>query len=339
MDFTNETPFPGKLLTGSTGEREMIAIVATKVTFVLDEGRHPDERRLLAVTGDEAWPVFDKPFSFDGVTLGAETDFRKQGTDLLVFGSARAPRGEAVTWTRVAVECGQIRYEAIVFGDRVWQATGAGYVATAPAPFTEMPLTNDRAFGGEARIDDSTVVQHPVNPEGRGYLFLEEDVEGTPLPNVEHPERRISSWRDHPPPRCFYKPLGASMDDDDAGSPEDQIVAMATAGLNQTVPELVAPSEHALGDTIRLSGLSEEGDVVFPTPPKAGPVAHVGVGDLRSRFPSRLATIIVLPAERVLVASYLALFRYLVRPEELRATVSRWAEAPALRPEPAPAAG
>lgn len=338
MDFTNETPFPGKLLTGSTGEQEMIAIVATKVTFVLDEGRSPDERRLLAVTGDEAWPVFDKPFSFDGVMLGAETDFRKQGIDLLVLGRARAPRGEAVTWTRAIVECGQLRHEAVVFGDRTWVDTGAGYVPSDPALFTEMPLANDRAFGGEARLDASSVVQHPVNPEGRGYLLLEEDVAGTALPNLEHPAHLIGSWHDQPPPLCFYKPLGASLDEDAAGSPEDQIVAMAAAGLNQTVPELVAPSEHALGDTIRLSGFSEEGDVVFPTPPKAGPVAHVRVGDLRSRFPSRLATIITLPAEKVLVASYLALFRYLVRPEELRTTVSRWTDAPALRPEPAPEA-
>ncbi len=327
MEYTNHTPFPSKLLRGSTGEQEMVAIAATKVTFVLDGGA------LTAVTGDEAWPVFDKPFAFEGVTLDAETEFRKSGVDILVFGQARAPRGEPVTWMRVGVACGQVRHDAVVFGDRVWVRAGSGFVPSDPAPFTEMPLTNDRAFGGKARLMQDSVVEHPVNPEGRGLLFLEEDVEGTALPNLEHPERLIGRWSDQPRPLCFFKPRGLLLPE---GSPEEPIQAVALAmmesSFNQTVPELVAAGEGELGRALQLSGFSPDGDVVFPMPPLQGPVAHVRVGELRSRFTSRLTTVVAMPAEGVLVASYVALFRYLVRPEELRSTELEWPDAPPVAP-------
>ncbi|MGD8319563.1 MAG: DUF2169 domain-containing protein [Gemmatimonadota bacterium] len=323
MELTNRTPFPSKLLTGSTGEQEIVAMVASKVTFLLERGR------LVAVTGEEAWPVFDKPHAFGDVMLDAETEFRKSGVDLLVFGRAHAPRGQSVTWTRVVVRCGSVKHEAVVFGERVWVREGSRFVPSAPAPFTEMPITNDRAYGGEARLQGSSVVQHAVNPDGRGLVYLEEDVEGTPLPNLEHPDRLIGRWQDQPRPLCFFKPKGLLLPE---GSPTEPAEAVALAvmetSFNQTVPELVAPDEDALGDTLELSGLSPDGDVVFPMPPLRGPVAHVRVGDLRSRFPSRLTTVVAMAAEGVLVASYLAAFRYLVRPEELRSTELVWPDAP-----------
>lgn len=323
MDFMNHTPFPSKLLTGSTGAQEIVAIVATKVTFTLDG------TRLLAVTGDDAWPVFDKPFAFGGVMLNPETDFRKSGVDLLAFGRACAPRGEAVTWMRVAVACGGVRHEAVVFGDRVWLKQGTGFVPSDPAPFTEMPLTNDRAFGGEARLTDSSRVKDAVNPEGRGLLFLEEDVEGAPLPNLEHPDHLIGRWDDRPRPLCFFKPLGFLLPEGTPTEPAQEVAfALMRSSFNQAVPELVAADEGVLGETLVCEGFSRDGDVVFPMPPLRGPTAHVTVGEHRSRFPARLSTVIALPGEGVLVASYVALFRYLVRPEELRSAELVWLDAP-----------
>ena len=78
MEFINHTPYPAKFLTGSTGEQEILGIVACKVTYLLEGDR------LVPVTGEDAWPVFDKPYEFEGIPLSPETEFRKKGVDILV---------------------------------------------------------------------------------------------------------------------------------------------------------------------------------------------------------------------------------------------------------------
>lgn len=325
MEFINRTPFPATFLTGSTGEQEIVGILAAKVTYRLRGGV------LDPVTGDDAWPVFDKPFEFRGVSLGPETDFRKQGIDVLVFGEARAPGGKPVTWLRVGVECGGLRHEAVVFGDRVWRRNGSGFVATAPAPFTSMPITNDRAYGGTARLDEAEV-GHLVNPEGRGFHYLEDDADGSPLPNLEDEGELIGGWRDEPRPACFFKPAGFLEPRGAPPAPPERVPLMLMrSAFNQTVPELVA-EPHEMGDSFHLWGFSEDGDLTFPAPDVTGPTARVKVGELRSRFPSSLSTVVILADERVLIATYLALFRYLVRPMEERRVELTWEDGPDVPP-------
>lgn len=323
MDFSNETPFAADIGRGSTGEKEMVAIVACKVTYRLERDG------LVAVTDDSAWPIFDKPFEFRGATLLPEVDFRKEDVDLLVFGTARAPRGEPVTWMEVGVECGELEHRITVFGDRTWVNSGAGYVPSQPEPFVEMSLTNDRAFGGEACFEDVTV-EHSVNPDGRGLLFAESEVVGTSLPNLEDPSDLIETWDDRPRPACLVPPEGPYLPrSQPMDNPEDVVEATMSGMFNQAVPELVIRPDQ-LGDTLRLRGFSAEGDIVFPMPDVEGPTAHVSIGEARGRFPAKLSTLVVMTDERVLVATYLACFRYLVRPEELRKTELRWPDQPAV---------
>ena len=201
MEFVNQTPYPAKFLTGSTGEREIIGIVACKVTYRLRD------KTLVPVTGEEAWPVFDKPFEFEGVPLSPEVDFRKKGVDILVFGPAVAPAGKPVSRMNVTAVCGQVRHSVAVFGDRVWKNSAQGLTPSDPVPFTTMPLTNDRAYGGSALMAGAEVV-HTINPAGRGLLFEQKEAEGTHLPNLEEPGAQITDWRDMPRPACWFKPTG-----------------------------------------------------------------------------------------------------------------------------------
>jgi hypothetical protein len=319
MDFTNHTPFPAKLLTGATGEREIVGVVGCKVTYRLEE------ERLMPVTGDDAWPVFDKPYEFEGVSLSPDLDFRKKGIDILVFGKAMAPQEKPVPWMRVAVECGQVRHEVAVFGDRVWRKKMFKFAPSEPEPFVEMPLTNDRAFGGKAKMYGAEV-EHPVNPDGRGYLFEKEEVEGALLPNLEDPDALIETWRDHPRPACFFKPLGVLEKKNVPEEPPEKVPFRVMPTLfNQAVPDLVAQPED-LGDSLRLIGFDPAGDIVFPMPSINGPTVHAKVGDLHGRFPAALSTLLVLARERVLVACYVALFRYLMRPMEKRQAELKWPE-------------
>ncbi|MFK7986717.1 MAG: DUF2169 domain-containing protein [Sandaracinaceae bacterium] len=114
----------------------------------------------------------------------------KSRAEALLAGHAYAPGGEATTCP-VEWSLGGIHRRASVIGDRVWERE----VPSAPAPFSSMPLTWERAFGGEGFKD---------NPLGRGHAPT--DVDGVSvhrLPNVEHPDRLIRSLQDRPPPLGF----------------------------------------------------------------------------------------------------------------------------------------
>ena len=332
MDFTNGTDFPAEALVGSTTDWEQTAMVACKVTY-----RRTEAGGLEPVSPEEMWPVLTEPADFQGVTLMPELEFRKRGIDLLVFGPAVAPRGWASRQLKVEIRCGPIRKQVQVFGHRTWEKEVGGFVLSPTEPFETMPLTNDGAFGGASVLAGEEVV-HPLNPGGRGYCMSKEDVPGKALPNLERPEDLIQDWKDKPSPACIFRPMGPLFEPSGPGSFEalsqsSDPMALPRAtffqAFNQAVPDMVCPRGE-LGRTLFLSGFDAHGDLSFPLPPERarpgewGPVVHASVGDLKSRFPLEISTVVVLVPQRAVVVTYLGLFRYLFRPEELRSAELRW---------------
>jgi len=138
-------------------------------------------------------------------SLKTETDFPlcKLATDVLVEGSAFAPRGEPVHKLDISLEVKNHFSKTLrVSGNREWQQQGLTIVATEPEAFTTMPLVYERAFGGE----DAALVETPApqwsthNPVGSGYSSKHAAAEGIALPNVEYPEQLIDSWKQRPNP-------------------------------------------------------------------------------------------------------------------------------------------
>lgn len=333
MKLLNRTDVPAAMNVGSTGDVEMLCIIASKVTY------RASGTGLGRLTGDEAWPVFEERHTCEGVVLPADLEFRKRGIDLVVVGRAVAPGGRAVPAMYVGVECGRLHHRLAVYGDRWWWNAGGGeLIATEPQPYTEMPLSNDRAFGGSALWDDIPV-PHAVNPAGRGFYLSAEQAENQPLPNLEDPEALIRHWSDQPEPAVLYKPQGVSVTGLQAerlpDDPDERAVAMAArmmaTSFNASIPALVARSTADLGPQIQLLGFTTDGSLTLPMPPRVGPVACAEVGALRARVRSRLSTLVVLPEQRAIVATYLCLFRYLFRPHEARSVELRWDDAPALQ--------
>ncbi len=112
----------------------------------------------------------------------------KHRGEVLVSGKAFTKDGVPAPATSVRLRIASVDKELHVVGDRVWQAGGA----SEPVPFTEMPITWERAFGGEGFAE---------NPTGRGARPAE--VNGRkvhPLPNIESPGARVRSPADRPPP-------------------------------------------------------------------------------------------------------------------------------------------
>jgi hypothetical protein len=120
--------------------------VTGMVGFSLADG----PRRLIADT--DLWAAI-------GETTESIVDegLPKACGEVLVHGKCHPPGGRPVPVSQVRVRVTPVEADArrtvdkklAVFGDRSWRPSILGSSMTEPTPFTEMPLTWDRAFGGE----------------------------------------------------------------------------------------------------------------------------------------------------------------------------------------------
>ncbi|ROQ30558.1 DUF2169 family type VI secretion system accessory protein [Gallaecimonas pentaromativorans] len=111
--------------------------------------------------------------------------YGKPHGEFLLAGSAFAPGAAPVTALTVTAALGPVTKTLEVLGERRWYY-GPWYRIEEPAPFTEMPLTLRRAYGGPKLAD---------NPQGTGYT-------GNPvagwvgqnqgdMPNLQYPHAPI----------------------------------------------------------------------------------------------------------------------------------------------------
>ncbi len=317
MELNHNLNIPVEYLTGSTGDREMVCAVAAKVTYRLDTGW------LVPVDNDDSWPVFTEPMDLDGVQFPSELDYRRRNIDIIVMGKACAPCGKPTQYMGVMIRTGDIKYQIGVVGDRTWKSSLGNLIQTDPEPFVEMPLTNERAYGGTVSMDGLEAM-HPINPNGKGYYFSTDQAKGNPLPNLERPGQLIKLWSDRPTPACVL-PIQGGMDVeenlelDERGAP----IGIKERMFNIAVPELIATREQ-LGETLTLSGMHPDGDVVYPLPPVDGPTVSVRVGEHHSDFTLGISMLVALPESEALVVTYLTVFRYLFAEHEKRSMELTW---------------
>ncbi|HEY3818502.1 MAG TPA: DUF2169 domain-containing protein [Polyangiaceae bacterium] len=164
--------------------------VTGMVGFSLAEG----PRRLIADT--HLWGAIGE--STESIV---DEGLPKPCGEVLVHAKCHAPGGRPVPVSQVRLRVAPAEPDArrtvdkklAVFGDRVWRPGLLSRSVTDPVPFTEMPVTWARAFGG---------AKYPKNPIGRGI----DPAEGTdqiPLPNVEAMTSLISSASQRPEPAGF----------------------------------------------------------------------------------------------------------------------------------------
>jgi hypothetical protein len=210
MELINATRMVAGYNMGLEPSGRELLVVVIKGTFVLpkpgEQVRLADEQLPLIMadtfTGE---PGFSAPIY--------EVDFapRKPACDVLLVGHARAHEGRQVTRMRVGLRVGPMEKTFDVIGDRVWQAGLTGIAASAPQPFTEMPISYDRAFGGADRNSENEN-EHDAclpNPVGRGWHKHMKNawVDGKPLPNTEELGKTVRFPTDNHKPMSLG-PLG-----------------------------------------------------------------------------------------------------------------------------------
>ena len=129
----------------------------------------------------------------------------KVNTDIIVNGHAYAPQGRPARQVDVTLRGGSVNKTVRVFGDRVWKSSVIGLAMTDPEPFTRMPLTYERAYGGkdETAEDPRLHSWDERNPAGLGFAVRKESLAGKRAPNLENPGEQITAWDSRPAPAGF----------------------------------------------------------------------------------------------------------------------------------------
>jgi hypothetical protein len=203
MQLLNATRMPAAYTMGQKPDGRELLVVAVKGTFHLPRsGEEPqlcgEQLPLVEADAFTGEPGFSAPLY--------ETDYApvKPRCDVLLNGSAHAPAGRPVNRVPVSLQVGSIAKSFDVVGNRSWIAM-IGAVASPPEPFTVLPISYDKAFGGvdNAHPDPAKHSSYDSNHAGVGFhrQTAREFIEGKPLPNTEESGRPVES------PRGSYRPM------------------------------------------------------------------------------------------------------------------------------------
>lgn len=184
---TNETPYA----VGRTWGRDKYGvhewIIAVKATFDIK----PNGR--LELAEEQLPPLLTPEYYGDDAasSLRYEADLvgRKPATDILLNGTAYAPRGLPVTEFLVSLRVGMMKKSIKVVGDRTWQRGMFGTRPSPPEPTAKVPLVYERAYGGYDQTDPDPA-NHRIdarNPVGCGLVTMA----GQPVPNFTYPQGRM----------------------------------------------------------------------------------------------------------------------------------------------------
>lgn len=196
MKLLNETPHAANMLRSEVKDDLLFAAVIAHVRYAVDEAGALTEQ---AGSGDDLLPaqIRLQVLEDDYGHLQADELVGRSGTDVIVLGDAVAEA--PVEQLTVRVEAGPYGHEVAVYGDRLWEPGAGGLKPSAPEPFDRMPLSCDRAYGGQVETELGTEA-YQINPRGKGFYTDEQQARGGPLPNLEDPQNPIQRWSDRPAP-------------------------------------------------------------------------------------------------------------------------------------------
>lgn len=315
MELENNTSFPAMLyrttLSEQDGKARFAAAVITRVTYDLTEWG-------VVPSGEQVWKLSPEPWDGPHGPMDGDEVFYRGGVDVFVFGRARTPNGRPAPQVNVELKVNTFRYRTTVFGDRTWQRVGKGLVASAPKPFTEVPLTPDRAFGGAGEWDGLTVPDQN-NPDGRGFALNEDAAVGVSLPNLEFPDQLIRKWDDAPPP-ALWTPLALTsrirmvngLKFDELGDLEE----LRPTFFNAAPPGLIVPKVSP-GDRIEIAGVTANGGFVMELPPNSLRT-RLQFGERVIEEPLAIDQVGIEVDERRAFVTYRYPFRYVMNPLEKR---------------------
>lgn len=277
LQLKNTTPFPCVHVVSMDADGRDVLLVAIKATFLILPKVVIASEQVPVIMADEyhADPVASS------LKYPSEIMLPKPGCDVVFLGSAYAPEQKPVPALIAQLIFGGAQKPMQVIGDRVW----SGGVPNNPQPFSVMPLTYEKAFGGmhhfapDKPIAADSCVSIAGNPVGKGFVGKRKtrELDGLPLPNIEDPRQLIRSAGDAPVPvgigaiASAWESRGRY-----AGTYDDAWVQKRSPALPEDfnplflqtgAPGLSFPDRKIqAGESVRLMNLAVEPDVSFAVP-------------------------------------------------------------------------
>lgn len=318
IELANPTGLPALLFRTTVDDTRMAAAVVARVTY--DIGADGN----LTRAEQQPWMVSRGEWEGPAGPMPSDDIFYRGGVDLFVFGEAWTPRGRPAPVTELRVQvAGRLQAAIAVFGDRQWTGRPGGLRVSPPAPFTSVPLTLARAYGGRATWDGLHIA-FPDNPAGQGFCLSQDGAPGTALPNLEDPRCLVRRWDDRPDPvgTAVCPPWwGARVRAGVTFDGQGRLTALRGRYFNDAFPAMVATAVQA-GDAIQLDGVTPDGPLRFVVPPPPL-LADVTIGAARVEAPLRIDQLGIEPARRRAFITYRYPFRYCVTARQRRACTLR----------------
>jgi hypothetical protein len=212
MDLFNNSPvvLDAHQAMDKVGQRYLVALAKATYAFPADEYSFPT----LAETQTPifAADVFEGEPGHSTIFFECNYGLRKGLCDVILKATAYAPDAIPVKELFAGFQIGNCQKAVRIVGDRTWEGL-FNLSPSRPAPFTQMPLTYSRAFGGSIPPlnEKDSGLSHPANPIGCGYAKgkYTSQLKGTAVPNLESPDQPISRCSANYKP-CSFGPIGRS---------------------------------------------------------------------------------------------------------------------------------
>lgn len=201
--LTNSTPFRAERSWVRDKNGAEVWLVAVKGTFIIGEDgstQVADDQMEVSIV-----PKFRGEPGKSSLLYESDLVHIKSCTDVILHGHAYVSNTRLTTEVSVMLKVANISKRLHVIGDRVWKNSLIGLKMSKPRPFSRMPLTYERAFGGTDQMskDPKYYGWEPRNPVGTGFATQVKHLVGKPAPNIENPKCFIRRWKDRPDPVCF----------------------------------------------------------------------------------------------------------------------------------------
>lgn len=297
----NHSPFPAELFSYPDPDGQEIQLLIISATYAHVPGRNslepPTEQRTIQVADE----YFGDP-AIASVRYEAEVASEKTYVDLIVNGTAHAPRGLATPEMTVELAAGKIRKRVRVVGDRYRSVLGI----SSPQPFISMPLIYERAYGG---TDAQKSAVWKKNPVGLGFHGVRSQCKDilTEYPNLEPDDGPIESS-----PAAFgIVARGWSPRLEFAGTFDEAWIANQWPLMprdfdirhNQAAPLDQQVASLSMEDPVRLVNFTPDGCWEFKMPSATPQLWLMCDGGKRAAAP-RMDTVLIEPDHRRVTLTY-----------------------------------
>ncbi|HSY23926.1 MAG TPA: DUF2169 domain-containing protein [Polyangiaceae bacterium] len=302
--LTNQTPYAVDRAWTRDKNGAYIWVVAVKATYDIRVNGE------LALAHEPTPPLLAPEFWGDEATSSLRWDADlvppKTSTDVILEGSAYAPRGAATSRVFVSLRMGDVSKSLVVHGPRVYDVTVRGQVVAGGAEaFREHPIRYEDAFGGADLTDPDPrrQVYDTQNPVGKGRAFDPRRLRGTPAHRVEYADgtERPAGFG---PIASFWSPrreragtYGVAWDRDRKPLLPDDYDELHL----QSAPDDQRPSQPLRGgEPVVIENMTPDGFLRFNLP-RIYPTFTTWFGSRSQEHRARMGTVLVQPGERKVV--------------------------------------